>query len=268
MIITNFHTHTTYCDGKDTPEEMVKAAIDKGFTALGFSSHSFYEPTKDYTMSLENEPQYFNEIKLLQEKYKEKIEIFCGIEQDYFSPPKRFDYDYSIGSVHCIEKNGVSITVDESAKILNAFLDRYYGGDYDALAKEYFELVGDVLNKTGADIIGHIDLITKYNEKEKRTLSKKFFDCAEEAVKKLAPEGKPFEINTGAIARGYRSTPYPSPEILEMIKGEGGKIIFSSDCHNKDFIDCYYKEAEILAKSIGFTEQCIITKKGIIEIPI
>lgn len=268
MITTNFHTHTTYCDGKDTPEEMIKAAIDNGFTALGFSSHSFYEPTKDYTMSLENEPQYFNEIKLLKEKYKGKIKIFCGIEQDYFSPPKRFNYDYSIGSVHCIEKDGVSITVDDSAKILNTFLDRFYGGDYDALAKEYFELVGDVLNKTNADIIGHIDLITKYNEKEKRTLSKCFFDYAEKAVKRLAPGGKPFEINTGAIARGYRTTPYPSPEILEMIKGAGGKIIFSSDCHNKDFLDCYYKEAENLAKSIGFTEQCIITENGTIEISI
>ena len=28
----NFHTHTTYCDGKETAEQMVQAAIAKGFT--------------------------------------------------------------------------------------------------------------------------------------------------------------------------------------------------------------------------------------------
>jgi len=266
MITTNFHTHCIYCDGKDTPEEMIKTAIDKGFTSLGFSSHSFYGPSSEYTMSLENEPLYFEEINRLKETYKGKIEIFCGIEQDYYSPEKRFPYDYSIGSVHCVEKDGVSVVVDDSAKILNGFLDRFYDGDYDALAEEYFILVGDVINKTGADIIGHIDLITKYNEKENRTLSKKFFDCAEKAVKKLAVSGKPFEINTGAIARGYRTTPYPSPEILEMIKGEKGKIIFSSDCHNREFLDCCYAEAEKLAKSIGFKAQSIITAEGLKEI--
>ena len=36
----NYHTHTTWCDGKDTPEAVVVAAIDKGFDAIGFSSHA------------------------------------------------------------------------------------------------------------------------------------------------------------------------------------------------------------------------------------
>ena len=26
---TNYHTHTTWCDGKDTPEAVVVAAIEK-----------------------------------------------------------------------------------------------------------------------------------------------------------------------------------------------------------------------------------------------
>ena len=54
MIKTNFHTHTIYCDGNDTPEELIKAAIDNGFTSLGFSGHSFFKKDDDYCMSLEN----------------------------------------------------------------------------------------------------------------------------------------------------------------------------------------------------------------------
>ena len=36
----NYHTHTTWCDGKDSPEAVVLAAIGKGFAAIGFSSHA------------------------------------------------------------------------------------------------------------------------------------------------------------------------------------------------------------------------------------
>ena len=36
----NLHTHSTWCDGKSTPEEMIQAALAQGLTTLGFSSHS------------------------------------------------------------------------------------------------------------------------------------------------------------------------------------------------------------------------------------
>ena len=41
MYKQNLHIHTKYCDGKDTPEEMVIAACEKGFQSIGFSMHSF-----------------------------------------------------------------------------------------------------------------------------------------------------------------------------------------------------------------------------------
>ena len=52
MIKENFHTHTQFCDGKSTAEEMLLSAIDKGFSALGFSGHSqiessFWSMTKE-----------------------------------------------------------------------------------------------------------------------------------------------------------------------------------------------------------------------------
>ena len=39
----NLHTHTVYCDGNDTPEEMVLTAIEKHFDILGFSGHGHVE---------------------------------------------------------------------------------------------------------------------------------------------------------------------------------------------------------------------------------
>ena len=69
----NFHTHTNYCDGKDAPEELVKAALKKGFFALGFSSHSYTEMDKSFALSPQKAEKYRAEIAELKEKYKDKI---------------------------------------------------------------------------------------------------------------------------------------------------------------------------------------------------
>ena len=268
MIKTNFHTHTTYCDGNDTPEELIKAAIDKGFTSLGFSGHSFFEKDDDYCMSLENEKKYFYEISMLKEKYKEKINIFCGIEQESFSDNPKYDYDFVIGSVHNVYKNGQYLVVDGSLAELKDILAIFYNNDFDEFAKDYFETVSSIITKTNADIIGHFDLILKNMERLPYTPTQQFFDYARNAVLNLVKYNKPFEINTGAMARGYRTAPYPHETILKMIFDNGGSIIFSSDCHNKEYLDYGYSIAEEIALKVGFKNQAIITDQGIKYTPI
>ena len=69
MIKTNFHTHTTFCDGKNTPEEMVQSAIEKGFSSLGFSVHSpmFYAP--EHGIAEENVDAYIADVRAMAKKY-------------------------------------------------------------------------------------------------------------------------------------------------------------------------------------------------------
>ncbi len=263
MIKTNFHTHTVYCDGSDTPDELVLTAIEKGFTALGFSGHSYLELDKDYSMSERAEAQYFNEINALKEKYKGKIEIFCGIEQDLFSGMPTYKYDYVIGSVHRVLKDGEYLIADGSADELNSALSLHYGGDFDAFAKDYFEAVSEVVEKTGADIIGHFDIILKNRERVGYFPTSEFYEHAETAALKLLKHGVPFEINTGAMARGYRTEPYPDERILKLICENGGSIIFSSDCHQKEKLDFGFDLARQMALKAGFKEQAVITSEGI-----
>ncbi|MBR5899911.1 MAG: histidinol phosphate phosphatase, partial [Clostridia bacterium] len=70
--------------------------------------------------------------------------------------------------------------------------------------------------------------------------------------------------NTGAMARGYRTTPYPSIEILKMIYLGGGKIMINSDCHKKEFLDFGFDVAVDLAKKVGFDQTYIFTKDGFV----
>ena len=110
---SNYHTHTTFCDGADSPEELVAEAIRLGCPEIGFSGHSYLEEDSG-CMSKQGTQEYCREIRRLREKYRDQITIRLGIEQDIFSEVDRQDFDFIIGAVHYIEKNGKKYAVDES----------------------------------------------------------------------------------------------------------------------------------------------------------
>ena len=41
LIISNVHTHASFCDGKDSKDDMAKTAKDIGYDTLGYSFHSY-----------------------------------------------------------------------------------------------------------------------------------------------------------------------------------------------------------------------------------
>ena len=65
FIKTNYHTHTNFCDGKFSAEEMIWAAIDRNIKILGFSGHSMYPFAHDYHISPKEHESYVKEIKKL-----------------------------------------------------------------------------------------------------------------------------------------------------------------------------------------------------------
>ena len=253
MILSDFHVHTTYCDGKDSPEDMVLAAIRLGMKKLGFSGHSYTPFDEEPCMSPESTRLYLDEIHRLKAKYSAQIEILCGTECDYYSDIDPKDYDYVIGSVHYIGCGGIYRHVDHTPELLQQAINDAFGGDPYAMAEHYYSLVADVVRKTGANIIGHFDLITKLNT------GNRFFDethpryiaAANSALDTLLKTGKPFEINTGAISKGYKDSPYPSLRILKYIAANGGSVILSSDSHRKETLMYDFQKYEALAKSIG-----------------
>ncbi len=254
MILEDFHVHTNLCDGQNSPEEMVLSAISMGMTRLGFSGHGYTPFDLSFCMSQENTIEYYAQINGLKEKYKDKIEILCGIEQDYFSKEPQFSPDYIIGSLHYVKCGDNILSIDESEETFVKIAKEFYGGDYYALAEDYFLLVGDVVKKTGADIIGHLDLITKFNEGNKLfdTQNPRYVKAARDAIDKLIPYKKPFEINMGAVARGYRDEPYPENSLLSYIRQKGGKVILSSDSHSRATLCYKFLKYEKMTLDMGF----------------
>ena len=250
----DFHTHTYLCDGKDTIEDIVKSACDKELKAIGFSGHSYTKHAQSYCMSENDTKNYTEIINNLKQKYKDKIQIYCGIEKDYYSDIDTTDFDYVIGSVHYVKKDGKYLDVDLSKDdFMNSVITYYNGSVYD-FCEDYFKCVADVYNKTSCNIIGHFDLVTKFNDGNALfdEADPRYIKMALDTVDKLLKNDVIFEVNTGAVSRGYKAFAYPSRFILEHILNNGGNVILSSDAHSKENL-CYdFDNAISLLKQVGF----------------
>ena len=243
--------HCTWCDGKNTPEEMVSSALEKGFDAIGFSSHALLPASDPWTLQPDTVDAYVADIRALAEKYKDRISILCGIEADFItgkSRPDRSVYarlglDYLIGSIHeVVAPNGARVPVDHKPELLSEGIARQFGGDAQAFVRCYFAAQREMAATCDFDVIGHPDLVRKFNG----TLH--YFDetaawYEEELVRTadaFAASGKIVEVNTGGISRGWMDDAYPSPRFRALLRERGVRFILSSDAHSAETIDCAF----------------------------
>ena len=134
MIRCSIHNHTTYCDGRDSAEDVIRAAIAQGFETVGISEHSVFPEDPPSGMTPEGEPALYAELMALREKYKGQIHVAAGIEQDTFSPPQQMPWEYVIGAVHYIRTDEGLTAVDLSPDVTKACIDRIFYGDAMAFA--------------------------------------------------------------------------------------------------------------------------------------
>ena len=256
-MLSNLHTHSTYCDGKNTLEEIVLEAINKGFVSIGFSGHGY--TAFDFTYCMKDTDGYIAELKVLREKYKDKIEIYIGVEEDAFYSLQREKFDYIIGSSHYFRIGDKYYPVDSNPECFKKCLEAF---DFDVLrlTNTYYSAFCDYILKRKPDIIGHFDLITKFDEMDKSLFlaNKDYLALSEKYFKEAMKSDCIFEVNTGAISRGYRTLPYPNENLLHILKKEGGRVTISSDSHSKETIDFRFKETRALLKDIGFQHTYIL----------
>ncbi len=267
MFKSNCHTHTTYCDGKNSAREMIEAAIEKGFVSLGFSGHSPMKNENVWTMTPEKTKHYFDEIISLKKEYADKIDILCGIELDKdYEGINPDDFEYAIGSVHQFEKDGVYFDIDYTAEHLQNAVDELFDGSFNEMSRWYYNALADFITSTDVDVVGHIDLITKFN------VDAPLFDESDCEYRKIVFEAVDrileikhdilFEVNTGAMYRVGKKEPYPAEFILRYICEKGGKITLTSDSHNTESIDFAFDKAVEFIRNCGFDCIYYLTSKG------
>ena len=263
MILADFHTHSTLDDGKSTLEEMAAAARALGLTHFGFSGHSWCPWEADYCIAQEKIPGYLAETRAIAQQYAGQMEVFTGLELDFYGERPE-GLDYAIGSVHGLLSGGVLYAVDSSPEASRRAVEEAFGGDWYRYTDAYFDLVAQLPEKTGCDWIGHFDLVSKFNQQDPQfdEESPRYLKRALEVMEHLAKQGVCFEVNTGAITRGYRTVPYPTLTLLRSLREFGGEIILNSDAHHVSHLCGQFPEAEEMIKAAGFTHGNIWTRAG------
>lgn len=262
--LQNLHTHTSYCDGANTPEEIILTAIDKGFTSVGFAGHAYMHYSPFFQKHGDRTEEYKKNVSMLKEKYKDKIRVYLGLEVDMYSGCDMTGYDYLIGSVHYIKREDKYFNLVHSGDVVENVVNEYFDGDGLKYVKEYYNSMTKLPEYGNFDIIGHFDLVSMHCEKRDffDIESREYLNAAIEAAEALKGRIPFFEVNTGAMARGHRTAPYPTVSIVKELNRLGFGAVITSDCHNMINLDYEFNTAEEVLKAGGFKEKYILTDNG------
>ena len=284
----NLHTHSIYSDGKSQPREIVEEAVRQGLTTLGFSEHSPLPFDNNFSVKEADMPRYVAEIDQLKTEFKDKIDIYCGLEADYLtgvSEPfavtkEKYHLDYLIGGVHLVvnpvlrqaqgpEETKVIEPVETPTQTINPdeiwFIDgpkwevydeglqKFFDGDIRRAVRRFFEQSNEMIENESFDIIAHFDKIKMHNRD-------RYFHENEPWYRKLALEtldlirekGLIMEINTRGIYKKRYNGFYPSPWLMEEACKMGVPAIISADAHHFSEITLEFSAAEEALKKAGY----------------
>lgn len=264
-IPQNLHTHTAYSDGENSPREFVEAALAKGFVSLGFSEHAYAPYDAECCITEEDTPLYKAELARLREEYRGRIRLFCGLEADCLHPAGREGLDYTIGSFHYLRgEDGGMYPVDDTPERFEEAVRQVGGGSVRVLVERYYAQVARMARTQRHDIIGHLDLITKFNR------GNGYFDPREDwylraaaaAVEAIAERPAVVEVNTGGNFRGYTDGFYPSGALLNMLRDRHIPVTVSSDAHSVLGLDHGFGRAAEMLRQAGYESVRLLGPDG------
>ena len=283
MMFADYHIHTYYSDDSTYPmEQVVKDAISKGITDLCFTDHVDYgikedadklttEQRQELKVKIQNPnvPQYnvdylayVAEYHDLKEKYADKINLKLGMEfglqihtiPQYQKLFNSYPFDFIIMSCHQVENKEFWTQEFQQGRSQDEYNQRYYD-----------EILEQVKNYHDYSVLGHLDLIARYDKAGIYPFAK-IQDKIAEILKIVIADGKGIELNTSSVrykihnAQGEQELT-PSREILALYKELGGRIItVGSDSHKPEHLGAYIAEQSQELLKLGFKEICTFEK--------
>ena len=260
--LTNYHSHSLYCDGRANMEDFIRFALSEGFTSYGFSSHAPLPFSTAWTMEWDAMDDYLAEFHRLKAKYAGQIELYIGLEIDYLNEEsnpsvvrfRELPLDYRIGSVHLLyDDKGEIVDVDVTADKFCRVVDKHFNGDLVRVVHLYYDRLMRMVELGGFDIVGHADKM-HYNASCYRPglLDEPWYDAlVRKYFTAIAEYGYIVEINT----KSYHDlgTFYPNKRYFSFLKELGIRVQVNSDAHYPERINNGRSEALAALKKAGFT---------------
>ena len=262
MNLTNYHTHSTFCDGHSPMEDFVKAAVAMGFTSLGFSSHAPLPYRTRWTMDAPRMLHYLAEFERLRAAYSSLIDLFVGLEIDYLTPAHcpaseyftSLPLDFRIGSVHpVIDDDGRIHEIDCPVETFQSIVNEYFSGDVDEVVRRYFARLMSMVAAGGFDIVGHADKMHALAQTMHPSLTELpwFRRLIGDYFEAIAEHGYIIEMNTKKYETAGRF--FPDAQWYSLLHGLGVPVTVNSDAHFPERLNSGRLEGLKQLKRAGYT---------------
>ncbi len=255
----DYHMHTWFsADSEANPREHILKAIEEGLEEICFSDHrDFHYPYCPFELDVEN---YFHEIKLLKEEYKDQIKIKIGVEigldLDYIDEINEFidsyDFDYVIGSIHVIHQTEFYDPADF-----------FKGKTKEEAHREFFMNTLECVKTFDCfNCLGHLDYIARYGPyKDKSVHHELYKDIIDEIFNVLIEKNKGIEVNTSGY-RDLKTCGFPNFELVQRYYDLGGRIItVGTDSHTSDRVGEHVDDVIKEYQRIGFEDISTFSKR-------
>jgi len=302
-MVFNLHTHTRWSDGSSEPERYIEEALKQGFSVLGFSDHSPVPFENSFALKEKNLPVYCRSIRELKKQYAtsssaEKtnksvsppgqspglgsqpgvagnlpgaIEILLGIEIDFIPGitlafeelQRKFNFDYTIGSVHLVrEQNleGLWFIDGPDISIYDEGIQRMFGGNGQKAVTAYYRQLQEMVSLHKPDIVGHLDKVKMYNrERYFSETDRWYINLIDETLELIAASGAVVEVNTRGLYKKRSDSLFPGPDVLKKILKRNIPVTVSSDAHKPEELSFLFDEAVFTLKNLGFKCQYVLS---------
>lgn len=268
----NYHTHCTYCDGKNSIEEFVHKATDLGYDQLGFSSHAPVPFENDFSIQEEQIPNYVREVDALKEKYP-NLQLFRGLECDFIPGMTKpfaffkdhYELDYIIGGIHLVRpENDDQIWFIDGPKreVYDDGLRNLFGGDAHKAVTRFWEQTFEMIETQSFDVIAHFDKIKMHNQNRFFQEDEPYYRVlADHCVELIRRHHLIVEINTRGIYKGRCPDFYPSDYLLQQLAKSKTPMIVSTDAHLADELPLEREQAIAHLKEFGINYLMYINQR-------
>lgn len=237
MTLIDTHVHLLGHRDRPATRENIRLFLDeaarRGLSLIGFTDHEEY--LEDMRPDL---------IRAVAREYP-GLRVLVGVELDYRpgeeerarASLRRYDFDYSIGSVHELFGSAVDRTPAEADALALP---------PDELYRCYFSCVAQAAASGLFSVLGHIDLVKIFGVRPTTAAE----DLAAPALDAIAAAGAAIELNTNGRYKPVGEW-YPSPRVLAAAARRHIPVTTGSDAHFPNQVGREIAEADAVLRTLG-----------------
>ena len=252
-------------------ERVVERAVEAGFTHYGLSEHcpryravDLFPGEEDLTPDdlVKLFEAYSARARGLRERFAGRLDLLVGFETERLPPGDwvarmrelraRFDAHYIVGSVHDVDGQVIDFSADATRAVAEAV------GGVEELQKRYFVAVADLVTQLSPEVVGHIDLIRKFDGPNP-SFSPAIYRYIEQALEAVRSVNAVLEVNCATHRRGLGPV-YPLPQILERARQMGIGVTLGDDSHGAHDVGVGLDASLRAIAAAGYREVCYLAR--------